>query len=153
MCRLLFAWLLLSYCAALAQTLEVEAALPPSYPQGGAGAVTFGFRLDDPEAVVAEAVLYLNVIRLHDGGGYSQAAHRIFASAQAEPDIFQQVLSGEALRAGIRTTVGFQLQRRARPGRYALVLQLFSGRNTDPHRVRVEDRIGFKLFRFRLVED
>jgi hypothetical protein len=143
-------WLLVGISAA--QEVSIEANVARHYRSGDEGTLTINLQLEDPEAVIGEAVLFLSVIRLRDTGGYVQATHQIFASAKAEPDIFLTVVRGETLRAGIMTDVIFQLQNRIKLGRYVLVLQLFAGTNTNPHRVSVEERIAMEMFRFRIVK-
>ncbi|MDE0527779.1 MAG: hypothetical protein OXH85_03705 [Truepera sp.] len=144
-------WLLLATTAA-AQRLLVEADVAPSYRPGEEGLVAISVLLEDPGALVEKGVLFLNAIRYRDSEDYVQATHLLFATAEPDHDIFRRVLSGEALREGISTTISFRLRSRAQLGRYALVLQLFTGTNTDPHRLRQENRVGIAIFHFTLTE-
>jgi hypothetical protein len=76
--------------------------------------------------------------------------HRLFSSGSESNAIFQTPLSGDTLRAGLSTSYSFTFRNNAPPANYALVVQLFRGRNTNPNRVRVEDRIALRAVNFRV---
>lgn len=128
-------------------SLEVTTTLAASYPQGAEDAVTITVKLDEG-AGLEQGVLFLNIVERDPAGTYPQAAHRLFASASEEPGIFRVVVSSKALREGLQTTLSFSLRDRAKPGNYALVVQLFKGDTTNPGRVRVENRVGMRAFDF-----
>lgn len=135
-----------------AQSLLFSGDLEPTYPPGAVASAAFEVQLLDRELVTDGAVLFLNVVEPIGGGDVRQVGHLLFASASESPGTFHRVLSADELAAGIRTVLDFELRRDARPGDYVVVLQLFHGRNTNPHRVRVEDRLAMKAFPFTIAE-
>lgn len=134
-----------------AQDFAIGAEVAPTYRQGDSGQASFNVTLDDAGQVDA-AVIYLNVVRLAADGSTPQAAHLIFDDASVEGDIFQRVLSGEELAGGLGATLRFRLREDARPDRYAVVIQVFQGHNTNPHRVRLENRLAIGTFDFELTD-
>ena len=145
----LAAWLLVNF--AVAQEVSIDTNIAQQYRAGVEDALTINLHIENSETLPREAVLFLSVIRLLNSGGYVQATHKIFANANTEPNIFRTVLTNEDLQAGIKAQVNFQLRNRIKPGKYALVLQLFSGSNTNPHRVNVNERIAMQVFHFKIV--
>jgi len=145
----LTAWLLINI--AVAQEVSIDTNIAQQYRAGDAGALTINLHMGNPETLHREAVLFLSVIKLQNSGGYVQATHQIFANAETKPNIFRTVLTSEDLQTGIKAQVDFQLRNRIKPGKYALVLQLFSGSNTNPHRVNVNERIAMRIFHFKIV--
>lgn len=142
-------WLLVNI--AVAQEVSIDANVAQQYRAGDEATLTINLHMESTETLPREAVLFLSVIRLYDSGGYVQATHQIFARAATEPNIFRTVLTSEDLQAGIKAQVDFQLRNRIKPGKYALVLQLFSGSNSNPHRVNVNERIAMRIFPFKIV--
>ena len=132
-------------------TLLVMANVSSVYRQGEAGSIDFSLVLNDPEATVSEGVLFLNIVERDAARNWPQAAHLIFASAQERESVFRVPFSGETLRAGLKTSLEFKLRDRAKPGDYALVIQLYRGNETDPGRVRVADRIAMQSFDFSVT--
>ena len=130
-----------------APALEVTTTLASSYSQGAEDAVTITVKLDEV-AGFEQGVLFLNIVERDPAQNYPQAAHKLFASANEEPGIFREVVSRQALRDGLQTTLSFSLRDRAEPGDYSLVVQLFEGETTNPGRVRVENRVGLRVFDF-----
>lgn len=128
---------------------EVRADLAASYRQGEAGVVRIEVRYPAPAAF--EGVLFLNVVERDPARNWPQAAHRIFAAAAESPQVFRVVQGAQALAEGLSTTLEFRLRANAPPGPYALVIQLYRGRQTNPNRVRVEDRVLLKGFDFEVV--
>lgn len=157
MTRLLLACSLLALLVAPARALEpgaageVRADLAASYRQGEAGAVHISVRYQAPEAF--EGVLFLNVVERDPARTYPQAAHRIFADAAESPKVFRVVQDAPALAEGLSTTLRFRLRANAPPGPYALVVQLYRGRQTNPNRVRVEDRVLLQGFNFEVTAE
>ncbi|MEX2534900.1 MAG: hypothetical protein WD273_04790 [Trueperaceae bacterium] len=130
-----------------------EGALPAELQPGEHGVTFFGLRLDDPAAEVENAVLFLNVVLSDPGRNYPQAGHLVFSGASEHPSIFRKVLTGDQLRRGLETQLTFDTSMRAPPGEYVLVLQLFRGNRTNPHRLNVADRIGMVAFPFTVAEE
>jgi hypothetical protein len=130
--------------------VEFSATMNDVYKQGDTATVNISAQLVDPENKIKEGVLFLNVVEIDEAKKYPQAAHLIFADASSPNDITKKVYTGDELRAGLATTVTFVLKDNAKPATYSLALQLFNGTNTDPHRVRVEDRIDLRNFKFAI---
>lgn len=148
----LFGCALLTASSARADGLEsvsaIHAELNASYRPGEAGEVAISFAFAAPE--LERGVLFLNVVERDAARTYPQAAHLIFASASETPGIFRRVYSAEQLAAGLATTLSFRLRDNAKPGDYALVLQLYQGSVSHPNRVRPEDRLVLKSFNFSI---
>jgi len=142
---------LLLVAAAFAQELQVSSTMATEYQQGESASVTFTITLDDPDGVIDQGVLFLNVVENSPEKNYPQAAHLIFAAVAEEPPLFRRVLSGVELQAGQSTTLNFRLRDGARTGRYVAVVQLFRGPDTSPWRVRAENRVGLVGFSFTLL--
>ncbi len=128
--------------------VEFTATMNSVYKQGDSATIDISARLIDPENTITEAVLFLNVVEVDEAKKYPQAGHLIFADATSPNDITKKVITGDELRAGLATTVTFLIKDNAKPADYSLALQLFNGTNIDPNRVRVEERIDIKNFRF-----
>lgn len=130
---------------AWAQQLEVRADLAAHYYPGDEIVIPLTIRFvgGEPSAM---AVAFLNIVERDAARGYPQAAHRLLAGAETERQIFRVPLPGDVWQAGLNTVLRARLRADAPPGEYALVVQLFRGTNTDPHRVRVGDRLGLKAF-------
>jgi len=129
---------------------QIGSSLAETYVQGSADEISISVSLKELVAGLDQAVVFLNVVE--DKPNYPQAAHKIFASASEEPPIFQTVLSAESLIAGVGTTLSFQLKDNATAGNYSLVIQIFQGANTDPHRVKPEERVAIRGFGFEITE-
>lgn len=136
--------------------LIVESNAPETYAQGSEHELWVRVRLVDPMETVDEGVLFLNVVENDEAGRHPQAMHLVFASAR-EPDgadsppIFLVPLSGEVLRVGVETTIVVRLRARAPLGSYSMVIQLFEGTETHPHRVVVENRVAMRSLQFDVV--
>lgn len=141
----LLALVLMLLPLAWAQRLEAVANLAPYYRPGDEIEVTLSLRLVTPE-VVTLAVAFLNVVERDAARRFPQAAHKLFYSAESQEPLFQIAKPGEVWQRGVETVVRARLRADAPPGEYALVIQLFRGSNTNPHRVRVEDRVGLQAF-------
>ncbi len=135
---------------AWAQRLEAAANLALYYRPGDEIEIALAFRLVGEEAVPV-AVAFLNVVERDSARGYPQAAHRLFRSAESQNRVFQVAKSGEVWQLGVETILRARLRDDAPPGEYALVVQLFRGSNTNPHRVRSEDRLGIQAFNVTIV--
>mgnify|MGYP000008368532 CR=1 FL=1 len=131
--------------------LEVELDLASVYTQGQQADVKFDIFLNDT-ADLEQAVLFLNIVERDPAGKYPQAAHKIFATAKEVPSVFRKVYTGAALSKGVETTLSFQLRDGAKVGDYSLVVQLFEGDETNPNRVKVENRLALKGFDFSITE-
>ena len=130
--------------------VDFQANPSEAYAPGETDSITVSLRLIDEGAAVDHAVAFLNVVAIDEAGRYPQRAHVLFAAAEESPTIFRVVKSGSELEAGLRTTVSFTFREDAAPGVYAFVLQVFEGRNTNPNRVRLQDRLGIQSYRFEL---
>jgi hypothetical protein len=130
--------------------VEFTGTMNSVYKQGDIATVDISVQLIDPENVITEAVLFLNVVEIDEAKKYPQAAHLIFADASSPNDITKKVYTGDELRVGLATTVTFVIKDNAKPANYSLALQLFNGTNTDPNRVKVEERIDMKNFKFTI---
>ena len=132
-------------------TLNVTANVQATYRQGETADIDFVITLSDAAETVDEGVLFLNVVERDAARGWPQAAHLVFATAQEKESVFRVPYSGRALREGVSMGLSFKLREQAKPGDYALVIQLYRGRETNPNRVRVADRIALRGFDFSVV--
>lgn len=131
--------------------LNITANVQAVYRQGETGSIDFVITLNDDAATVGEGVLFLNIVERDAARNWPQAAHLIFATAREEKSVFRIVYSGEKLRDGLATSLSFKLRDRAKPGDYALVIQLYRGAETNPNRVRVADRVAMQGFDFSVA--
>ena len=137
--------------------LRVQHNLAESYARGSTHELWVRIELVDPPETVDVGVLFLNVVENDDAGRHPQAMHLVFASADelhegdGQVDRFLHPLDGETLRAGVEARVRVQLRSRAPLGSYSIVFQLFEGEETNPHRVRVENRVAMWSHRFEVV--
>lgn len=148
-----FAWFIALSVAMVASaqpSLRLETTLRPSYAPGESDSVEITVVLEDPELAVEGGVLFLNIVENNAERNWPQAMHRLFAAGSESNGIFQRYFTGDELRAGLQTTLSFTLRQDAPQLRYALVVQLFRGRNTNPHRVRERDRIALRAVGFRI---
>jgi hypothetical protein len=129
-----------------APAFDVSIAAPSALRQGERGEATIRVAL--ASGALERAVAFLNVVKASPEENYPQAAHLIFADASETPSLFRLPLDAEAWREGRRVQLSFALKPDAPPGKYFLVVQLFRGRNTDPNRVRVRDRLALVLHAF-----
>jgi len=141
---------LLSLPLAWAQQLEATANLAPYYRPGDEIEIALAFRLVGAE-VVPVAVAFLNVVERDAARRFPQAAHKLFSSAESQNQVFQVAKPGEVWQRGVETILRARLRFDAPPGDYAIVIQLFRGSNTNPHRVRVEDRLGLQAFNVTII--
>lgn len=125
----------------------------PEYKQGETTKIAISVKLVDETLDFENAVIFLNVVEIDKAQKYPQAAHKIFAAAKADDDIdiFKKVYSKEDLMAGLVTSINFTFKDKAALLKYALVIQVFEGRNTNPHRLRGKRRIGFKAHNFVIL--
>lgn len=135
---------------AWAQRLEGTANLAPYYRPGDEIEVTLTFRLVGEE-VVPMAVAFLNVVERDTARGYPQMAHRLFGSAESQNQVFQVAKPGEVWQRGVETVLRARLRANAPPGEYAIVIQLFRGSETNPHRVLSENRLGIQAFNVTII--
>ncbi len=131
------------------EAFNIQSNMLANYEQGSTGEVAITVRLTDEASSLEQAVVFLNVVE--NVANYPQAAHKIFASASESPEVFQQVYSAEVLRAGVSTSLTFQLKDDAKLSNYSLVIQIFEGTTLDPHKVKFEDRVAIKGFNFNIV--
>jgi hypothetical protein len=144
-------WVLVHYGLAQdAPNLSLYTTLQSSYRPGGSDTVEITVTLNDPELQVDGGVLFLNIVEVDPDRSWPQAMHRLFSSGSESNTIFQRFLDGDTLREGLSTSYTFTFRQNAPLGNYALVVQLFRGRNTNPNRVRVEDRIALRAVSFRV---
>lgn len=106
--------------------------------------------MTDPGRVVTQAVAFINVVEAREP--WPQAAHLIVADGDVTPDITQRAFEGARWVEGLSAEATVQLKENAPPGSYDLVVQVFRGTNTDPHRVNVDDRIAMKAFRIEITD-
>ncbi|MEX2542434.1 MAG: hypothetical protein WD314_11525 [Trueperaceae bacterium] len=150
---MVLSFLLVVVQVAFAQSLlAASGEVPRELGAGDSGIVHLNFRLDDPGLRFDRGVLFLNIVENSRERNYPQAAHRVFSGASEEPAIFRRVFDASELSEGLETVLRFQTRGRAPPGEYVLVVQLFGGDQTDPHRVRAEDKLGHASFPFRIVD-
>lgn len=132
--------------------LRVSVDIKSTYVQGQQDNINFTMNLNDQTGVFEEGVLFLNIVERDPAGKNPQAAHKIFTSAKETPKTFRQVYTGAELREGVSTTLEFGLRDGAKVGDYALVVQLFKGDETNPNRVKYENRVALKGFNFSITE-
>lgn len=137
--------------------LRVEHNFSPTYAQGSEHELWARIRLIDERTMVERGVLFLNVVENDEAGRSPQAMHVVFASATEVPNgqeglqKFLVPLDGAELRAGVEARVRVALRERAPLGSYSIVFQLFEGDETNPHKVRVENRAAMWSHRFEVV--
>lgn len=131
--------------------LKVDVDLASTYRQGQQTNVTFAISLDDEELDLGQGVLFLNVVERDPAGKNPQAAHKIFATAKETPSVFRNVYTAAELREGLKTTLAFELRDSAKAGDYTLVVQLYKGDETNPNRVKYENRLALKGFNFSIT--
>jgi hypothetical protein len=107
-------------------------------------------KLEDPGRDVKNGVIFL-AINERLGNGQYRNAPEIFADGSVAPNIFNKVFTAQELRKGVSTTLSFQLADDAKPSGYAAVVQVFSGTETNPNLVNVDNRIGKRTFQFDIV--
>ena len=132
-------------------TLVVTANVQPVYRQGEEGSIDLTITLSDTAETVGEGVLFLNIVERDAAQTWPQAAHLIFASARERESVFRIPLSGRILREGLTTSLAFKLRDSAKVGEYALVVQLYKGSETNPNRVRPQDRVSMQGFDFSVT--
>ncbi len=142
--------LLLSIGLAQEAKFSISSTTETSYTQNTAGAIDIFIKLQEGTDTFSNAVIFLNIVE--SSPNHPQAAHKIFTSASEEPQVFQAVYPAEAFLAGIGTSLNFQLKQKARLGNYSLVIQIFEGTNTDPHKVGGQTRLAIKAFSFEVIE-
>ncbi|NOK79058.1 MAG: hypothetical protein GFH24_608434n15 [Chloroflexi bacterium AL-N5] len=136
--------------SAFAQNFRIASNLAASYEPGASGTVSISVQLLNPDLDFSQAVVFLNIVEIDERRTYPQVMHQLFSAADAAPDIFKTVYSKEQLLNGVSTNLVFFLRDNAKPGSYSMAIQVFSGNNTDPNRVRVQDRLGIQNFGFSI---
>ena len=149
---LILSLLAFSFASAQSFDIQISNALP-EYHQGETTKVSISVKLTDADLDFENAVIFLNVVEIDAAQKYPQAAHKIFAAAKADDDIdiFKKVYSKEELLTGLATSIDFTFKDDAAPLKYALVIQVFEGKNTNPHRLANKHRIGFKAHKFDIL--
>jgi len=122
-----------------------------SYKQGDSASVFVFVKLLNPELEFDKAVVFLNVVEIDKARKYPQAAHKIFASASIDHNIFKTVYSKKQLESGVAANINYSFKNGAKPAKYAIVIQVFEGTNTDPHRLRGKHRLAMKAHNFELT--
>ena len=132
--------------------LATSASLSSSYQRGESDTISLNVRMDDPDNSLREGVIFLNIVENNPAKNYPQAMHLVFDNSRgtAQPNIFNTVFSGDALRAGLSTQLSFRIRDDAPPDNYLLAIQVFRGNNTNPNRVKISDRLGLDLYHFTI---
>jgi hypothetical protein len=130
--------------------LEIASTLEPVYFPGDSDTIEMAIELDDPARVIDNGVIFLAINERLGDGDYRNAPE-IFADGNVAPNIFNKVFTARELRQGVSTTLSFTLADDAKPSGYAAVVQVFSGTDTNPNTVKVENLIGKRTFRFDIV--
>ena len=112
--------------------------LRDTYKPGESGEVTITIELQGDPPHPGQIVAFLNVVKPNE----EQVAHLVFRQASVQPMIFRTPKPAFHYTNGLTTTLRFRISGDAKAGDYRLALQLFPGRNTNPHAVDVTDRIG-----------
>ena len=147
---------LLIFSIAVAQSFDIQFDNALSeYRQGETTKMGISVKLIDESLDFENAVIFLNVVEIDAAKKYPQAAYKVFAAAKAENDIdiFKKVYTKEELLAGLASTISFTFKNNAAPLKYALVIQIFEGKNTNPHRLAGKHRIGFKAHSFNILDN
>lgn len=132
-------------------SVQVElSGLNDTYAPGDTVHGTITLRLDDPGGNVREAVAFLNVVEAREP--WPQVAHRIVAHGEVTPEIFQVAFGRDVWTEGLTAEATLELREDAPPGRYDVVIQVFAGANTDPHRVDPDARLSLRSFRVNIEE-
>ncbi len=132
--------------------VNINVDIPSEIAPGSEARVRFALQLLDEAAAGTEGVWFLNVVEPLGGGEVRQVSHLLFAAAREENSVFRRPLSAAELVEGLDTFIEFRLKPAAPPGDYLLALQLFSGRETNPGRVKTENRMAMEFFPFRVTE-
>lgn len=149
---ILYSWLCCLGLAQVTSGLNVALNLETAYSQGQEATVNFVITLDDDALELEQGVLFLNIVERDAAGKNPQAAHKIFASAKETPSVFRTVYTGAELRAGVETSLSFQLRETAKIADYSLVVQLYRGAETNPNRVKYANRLALKGFNFSIKD-
>jgi hypothetical protein len=134
----------------------------PVFQGGDSIEGSFTIKAIDPDETIGVAVIFLNLVTACQKGepcNPVQSGGDLFASeddVKITNDIFQKVLTGDQLRAGLETSFSGKLKKDAKPNEYSMILQVFECRNTDPVTVGEDKsclpRLAIKGYRF-FVED
>ena len=131
--------------------LEVSSNIQDRYRAGTEHELNVRLALVDPAETVVQGVLFLNVVENDESGSFPQAMHKVFASAETDEDVFRVPLEAARLRSGVEAMVRVRLRDQAPAGTYSIVIQLFEGNVTDPHAVRIDDRVAMTAWTFQVV--
>lgn len=134
-----------------AQQANVSVTMAGTYRQGEDGRVQLDLALEDPDGHVREGVWFLNVVEPLAGGEVRQVMHLLFDRATESGDPLRTVWSHERLTSGLSSAIDFRIGRRAPPGDYVLVVQLYSGSVTNSGRVRPQDRVAMEFFPLKVL--
>ena len=105
-------------------------------------------KLDDPDRVVDEAVIFLYVGHVDSG----ENGFRSVSDPIVMPNIFATPLPGASLRKGVSTEMTYTINEDALLGDYDINIQIFEGNETSPASVKQEDLLGIRNIRFIIVE-
>jgi len=122
-----------------------------SYKQGDSASVFIFVKLQNVDLQIDKAVIFLNVVEIDKARKYPQAAHKIFATASIDNNIFKTVYSKEQLLGGVAANINYSFKNGAKLAKYAIVIQVFEGTNTDPHRLAGKHRLAIKAHNFDLI--
>jgi hypothetical protein len=104
---------------------------------------TISIQLEDPDKTVAEAVVFLNVLRYLSGNsGAYESGFGNFEGLTISNNIFGVPLSGDALRQGLNSTIEYRVKENATVGTYNINIQVLRGSETNPTKVNIDNRIG-----------
>lgn len=110
---------------------------------------TMTLTLDDPDKVIRQAVVFLNVVAcISETAPFCKQVNQVDIrtvfdenASTFRPDINKKLYQGaevNALRSGISTTLDAKLIPSVNAGRYALAVQVFNCTQTDPMKVGIE---------------
>lgn len=104
---------------------------------------TVSLRFDDPDESLDTAVAFLRVLRYTsaDRTRYEDGINN-FTDPTLSPDIFKLVLTGQQLRQGVQSSIGYLVKDGAQLGEYNINVQVFKGSEVDPFKVTGENRIA-----------
>jgi hypothetical protein len=136
----------------------------PIYCQGDEFDGNITLTLDDPDKIIDEAVIFLNLVKcVSTTASFCKEVQQIDIrdvfdqnNSSFTPDLNKKLYQGsevDNLRDGVTTVINAKLNASTPIGTYALAVQIFNCTVTDPNTVGTacaDKRIGIKSYKFQV---